>query len=145
MSVETVEEGLFCLEQPNVRTLQVIFNQFRQKSLETLLPLAQEQGVGILARVPLASGLLTGKFNSDFKFEVDDHRNFTRNGKMFNVGETFAGLDFEKGVELSNKVNWIAENRENMTRAALKWILEHEAISCVIPGFKNVAQVEDNL
>lgn len=83
--------------------------------------------------------------NADFKFEVDDHRDFNRNGKMFNVGETFAGLDFEKGVELSNKVNWIVENRENMTRAALKWILEHEAISCVIPGFKNVAQVEDNL
>lgn len=145
VSVETVEEGLFCLEQPNVQTLQVIFNLFRQKPIEALLPLAGKRGVGILARVPLASGLLTGKFNVDSKFEEDDHRNFNRHGKMFNIGETFAGIDFEKGVELSSKVNWIAGNRGNMTRAALKWILEHEAISSVIPGFKNVAQVEDNL
>ncbi len=104
VSVETVEEGLFCLEQPNVCTLQVIFNLLRQKPLESLFPQAIENGVGILARVK-----------------------------------------FEKGVELSSKLFWIAENRGNMTRAALKWILEHDAISCVIPGFRNVAQVEDNL
>lgn len=145
VSVETVEEGLLCLEQPNVSTLQVIFNLLRQKPLESLFPQAKERGVGILARVPLASGLLTGKFMVDTQFESDDHRNFNRNGEAFNVGETFAGVDFQKGVELSSKLFWIAENRGNMTQAALKWILEHDAISCVIPGFRNVAQVEDNL
>jgi len=145
VSVETVEEGLICLEHPNVSTLQVIFNLFRQKPLEALFPQAKEQGVGVLARVPLASGLLTGKFSTSSKFEKDDHRNFNRDGEAFNIGETFAGVEFEKGIELSNKLAWIAENRGNMTRAALKWILEHDAISCVIPGFKSVAQVEDNL
>lgn len=145
VSVETVEEGLLCLEQPNVRSLQVIFNIFRQKPLDELFPKAKEKGVGIIARVPLASGLLTGKFNVDTKFETDDHRNFNQGGEAFNVGETFAGLGLEKGVELAGKLKWIAEGRDNMTRAALKWILEHDEISCVIPGFKTVAQVEDNL
>ncbi|HEX6922479.1 MAG TPA: aldo/keto reductase [Bacillales bacterium] len=145
VSVETVEEGLFCLENPNVRTLQVIFNLFRQKPLEQLFPEAKNKGVGILARVPLASGLLTGKFSKNTSFETDDHRNFNRNGEAFNVGETFAGLDFAKGVELSEQLSWVADNRENMTRAALRWILDQEAISCVIPGFRNVKQVEDNL
>ncbi|WP_407270199.1 aldo/keto reductase [Radiobacillus sp. PE A8.2] len=145
VSVETVEEALFCLEQPNVSTLQVIFNIFRQKPMDELFPKALEKGVGILARVPLASGLLTGKFNSNHQFESDDHRNFNRDGDAFNVGETFAGLPFEKGVELSRQLEWIATDRGNMTRASLKWILEHEAISTVIPGFKTVKQVEDNL
>jgi aryl-alcohol dehydrogenase-like predicted oxidoreductase len=145
VSVETVEEGLIAMQNPNVRALQVIFNIFRQKPIKELFPVAKEKGVGILARVPLASGLLTGKFTSDTKFEKSDHRNFNRDGQEFNVGETFAGLEFAKGVELSGKLSWIADGRESMTRAALKWILEHEAISCVIPGFKNVKQVEDNL
>lgn len=145
VSVETVEEGLLCMENPNVSSLQVIFNLFRQKPMELLFPTAIEKEVGILARVPLASGLLTGKFKVDSKFEEDDHRRFNRGGAAFNVGETFAGLDFEKGVELSDQLAWIAEGRGNMTHAALKWILEHDAISAVIPGFKNTAQVEDNL
>ena len=145
VSVETVEEGLLCLEQPSVSSLQVIFNILRQKPLDELFPKAKEQGVGILARVPLASGLLTGKFNVNTKFETDDHRNFNEHGAAFNIGETFAGLGLEKGVELAGKLKWIAEGRGNMTRAALKWILEHDEISCVIPGFKTVAQVEDNL
>jgi aryl-alcohol dehydrogenase-like predicted oxidoreductase len=145
VSVEIVEEGLVCLEQPNVSTLQVIFNVLRQKPVDTLFPRALDKGVGILARVPLASGLLTGKFHADSKFENDDHRHFNRNGEAFNVGETFSGLEFKKGVELSRHVSWIAEGRENMTRAALRWILDHEAISTVIPGFKNEKQVEDNL
>ncbi|WP_085522480.1 aldo/keto reductase [Tuberibacillus sp. Marseille-P3662] len=145
VSVETVEEGQFCLENPNVSTLQVIFNIFRQKPLEQLLPKAKEQGVGILARVPLASGLLTGKFKKQTAFEADDHRHFNREGEAFNVGETFAGLEFNKGVELSEQLNWITENRGNMTRAALRWILDQQGISCVIPGFRNVKQVEDSL
>ncbi|MDC3416841.1 aldo/keto reductase [Aquibacillus salsiterrae] len=145
VSVETVEEGLFCLEQPNVSTLQVIFNMMRQKPAEELFPKALEKQVGILARVPLASGLLTGKFSVNHQFEEDDHRNFNKDGAAFNVGETFGGIEFNKGVELSKQLEWVAEGRGNMTRAALKWILEHEAVSTVIPGFKTVKQVEDNL
>lgn len=145
VSVESVEEGLFCLKNPNVRALQVIFNIFRQKPLKELLPQAKAQGVGILARVPLASGLLTGKFSEDASFEQDDHRNFNQNGDAFNVGETFAGLAFRRGVELARALQWIAEGRGNMTRAALRWILDQDEITCVIPGFKTTAQVEDNL
>ncbi|SFM19682.1 Predicted oxidoreductase [Gracilibacillus orientalis] len=145
VSVETVEEGLLAMENPNVAALQVIFNIFRQKPITELFPIAQEKNVGILARVPLASGLLTGKFSAAHQFEDDDHRKFNQNGEAFNVGETFAGLAFDKGVDLSKQLEWIAEDRGNMTRAALKWILSHEAISSVIPGFKTVKQVEDNL
>ncbi|GAE92220.1 aldo/keto reductase [Gracilibacillus boraciitolerans JCM 21714] len=97
VSVETVEEGLVSMENQNVAALQVIFNIFRQKPVTELFPVAKEKNVGILARVPLASGLLTGKFSTDHKFEEDDHRQFNRNGEAFNVGETFAGLPFEKG------------------------------------------------
>lgn len=145
VSVETVEEGLSAMEYPNVDALQVIFNIFRQKPIHELFPTAKDKGVGILARVPLASGLLTGKFSKDSSFEQNDHRHFNRNGQAFNVGETFAGLPFDKGVELSRKLDWIADGRGNMTRAALRWILEWDAVSCVIPGFKNEKQVIDNL
>lgn len=145
VSVESVEEGLLCMQYPNVKALQVIFNIFRQKPLAELLPQAKAKGCGILARLPLASGLLTGKFHETNKFAADDHRNFNRNGESFNVGETFAGLPFEKGVALSRELSWIANGRGNMTRAALRWILDQVGISCVIPGFKNCAQVDDNL
>lgn len=145
VSVETVEEGLFCLTNQNVAALQVIFNLFRQKPLEELFPKAKEQGVGILARVPLASGLLTGKFTADTHFAKDDHRMFNANGEQFNVGETFAGLEFKKGVELADQLSWIAEGRESMAAAAIRWILDQEAVTCAIPGFKNVRQVEQNL
>lgn len=117
-SVETVEEGLYCVRETNVSALQIIFNIFRQKPEEQLLPEAYEKGVGLLVRLPLASGLLTGKFSENTSFEADDHRNFNRNGEHFNVGETFAGLEFAKGVELSRKLKWIGEGRGNMTRAA---------------------------
>ncbi len=145
VSVESAEEGLYCLEQPGVQSLQIIFNLFRQKPLAELLPKAHARGVGLLVRLPLASGLLTGKFTGETKFEAEDHRNFNRDGQYFNVGETFAGLPYEKGVALSRELGWIAEGRESMTRAALRWILDNPEITCVIPGFKNVRQVEDNL
>jgi aryl-alcohol dehydrogenase-like predicted oxidoreductase len=145
VSVETVEEGLICLQHPGVRALQVIFNILRQKPLEQLLPEAKAKGVGILVRLPLASGLLTGKFTEATTFSNDDHRFFNRNGEQFNVGETFGGLPFEKGVELSRELAWIAEGRGNMTRASLRWLLDQPEISCVIPGFKSVEQVKDNL
>ena len=145
VSVETVEEGLFCLTNPGVKALQVIFNVFRQKALEELLPAAKERGVGILARVPLASGLLTGKFTTETQFANDDHRQFNANGEQFNVGETFAGLEFAKGVALTEELSWIAEGRETLSSAALRWILDQDAITCAIPGFKNAKQVEQNL
>ncbi|AZK45290.1 aldo/keto reductase [Paenibacillus lentus] len=145
VSVETVEEGLFCLSVPGVKALQVIFNIFRQKPAEKLFVEARAAGVGILARLPLASGLLTGKFTKETKFSEDDHRNFNANGEQFNVGETFAGLPFVKGVELVSQLSWIAEGRGDMARASMRWILDHPEVTCVIPGFKNVRQVEDNL
>lgn len=145
VSVKTVEEGLFCLSVPGVKALQVILNLFRQKPLTQLLPKAQETGVGILVRLPLASGLLTGKFKPDTTFAADDHRSFNANGEQFNVGETFAGLPFAKGVELAAQLGWIAEGRGDMARAAMRWILDQPEVTCVIPGFRNVRQVEDNL
>ncbi|WP_071396412.1 aldo/keto reductase [Bacillus tuaregi] len=145
VSVETVEEGLICLENPNVKSLQIIFNMFRQKPLEKLIPEASQKGVGLLVRLPLASGLLTGKFTADHEFEKDDHRRFNENGEAFNVGETFAGLGFQKGVELADQLKWIGEGRPTMASAALRWILDQKEITAVIPGFKNLKQVEDNL
>ncbi|UYZ21688.1 aldo/keto reductase [Mesobacillus jeotgali] len=145
VSVETVEEGLISLENPNVKSLQIIFNMFRQKPLETLIPQAYQKGVGLLVRLPLASGLLTGKFTSGHVFEEDDHRRFNENGEAFNVGETFAGLGFKKGVELADQLKWIVEGRQSMASAALRWILDQNEITCIIPGFKNIDQVKDNL
>ncbi|MGG0178173.1 aldo/keto reductase [Gottfriedia acidiceleris] len=145
VSVETVEEGMICLENSNVKSLQVIFNIFRQKPLEELLPEAYKRGVGVLVRLPLASGLLSGKYKTDHIFEEDDHRNFNENGAAFNIGETFAGLGFKKGVELVNRINWIAEGRSSMASAALRWILDQKEITCVIPGFRNQSQVDGNL
>ncbi|MCT8137121.1 aldo/keto reductase [Anaerobacillus sp. CMMVII] len=145
VSVESAEQGLLCLQNENVSALQVILNIFRQKPLEELLPAAKERGVGILARLPLASGLLTGKFTEASTFASDDHRTFNRNGDAFNVGETFAGLEFNKGVELSQQLQWIANGRDSMAQAALRWILDQAGVSCIIPGFKNVKQVNQNL
>lgn len=145
VSVETVEEGLFCLDIPGVKALQVIFNLFRQKPMHELFPKAKASGTGILVRLPLASGLLTGKFSESTTFSGNDHRNFNANGEAFNVGETFAGLPFEKGVQLARELSWIAEGRQSMARAAMRWILDCPDVTCVIPGFKNTRQVEDNL
>ncbi|MBM0066571.1 aldo/keto reductase [Alkalicoccobacillus gibsonii] len=145
VSVETVEEGLLCLEHSNVRALQVIFNLFRQKPLEELFPRASEKGVGIIARVPLASGLLTGKFTNEHMFEKDDHRHFNRNGESFNVGETFGGISFEKGVDLVQDLLWIEQGRKHVSSAALRWILDQDAVTTVIPGFKTAEQVQKNL
>ena len=145
VSVETDEEGLYVLNNTNASALQVIFNALRQKPLKELFPKAQEKNVGIIARVPLASGLLTGKFSKDHTFEDDDHRNFNKDGQAFNVGETFGGLPFEKGVELSDQLAWMAKDRDSLVRAALKWVMQQEAVTSVIPGFKNEKQVLDNL
>jgi len=144
-SVESVEEGLLCLEQEGVTSLQVIFNIFRQKLLNELLPKAFEKNIGIIVRLPLASGLLTGKFDKETRFLDSDHRNYNKNGDAFNVGETFAGLPFKKGVELSNKIKTIyLRNGLTMAQFSLRWILDHEAVTCVIPGASSASQIEAN-
>ncbi|MBD0835135.1 aldo/keto reductase [Aestuariibaculum suncheonense] len=144
-SVETVEEGLICLEQDGLLSLQVIFNIFRQKLVNELLPQAQDKGVGIIVRLPLASGLLTGKFSTTTNFAEDDHRNFNRDGQAFNVGETFAGLPFEKGLEFIDAIkNNILPDDLTMVQLALRWILDHEAVSTIIPGASSKQQVFGN-
>ncbi|ADI26107.1 aldo/keto reductase [Geobacillus sp. C56-T3] len=145
VSVETVEEGLYVLEHSKASALQVIFNILRQKPLERLFPEAKRLGVGILVRLPLASGLLTGKFTKQTTFPEDDHRHFNRNGEQFNVGETFGGLEFQKGVELADELRWVADGRGSMAKAALRWVIDHEEVTCAIPGFKTVKQVKENL
>lgn len=144
-SVETVEEGFICLEQEGLASLQVIFNIFRQKLIDELLPKAKEKGVGIIVRLPLASGLLTGKFTKNTTFAESDHRNYNKNGDAFNVGETFAGLPFEKGIELSNKIKEDFLPKElTMVQLALRWILDHDAVTTIIPGASSAQQVKLN-
>jgi aryl-alcohol dehydrogenase-like predicted oxidoreductase len=143
-SVETVDEGLLCLEQEGLLSLQIIFNIFRQKPAEELLPRAKERGVGIIVRLPLASGLLSGKFTAATKFPETDHRNYNRDGQFFNVGETFAGLPFAKGVELAGRLRTLLPAGMTMAQMAMRWILDHEAVSVVIPGASSVAQAREN-
>jgi aryl-alcohol dehydrogenase-like predicted oxidoreductase len=143
-SVESAEQGLIAIER-GAQTLQVIFNVFRQNHVDELFPVALERRVGILARIPLASGLLTGKFTKGSTFSPDDHRSFNREGAAFNVGETFAGLPFDAGVDLANELRWIADGRGSMARAAVRVVLDHDAVSSVIPGGKNTEQVVENL
>jgi len=144
-SVETVGEGLLCIEQEGLLSLQVIFNIFRQKVGRELLPKAKESGTGIIVRLPLASGLLAGKFTKNTTFSEKDHRNFNRNGELFNVGETFAGLPFEKGVELTQTIEkeFLPKNM-SMVQLALRGLLDHEAVSCIIPGASSPRQVKTN-
>jgi aryl-alcohol dehydrogenase-like predicted oxidoreductase len=144
-SVETVEEGLLCMQQEDLLSLQVIFNIFRQKLVHELLPQAEEKGVGIIVRLPLASGLLTGKFNKKTTFLENDHRNYNKNGDVFNVGETFAGLPFEKGVELVDSIkNKILPENLTIIQLALRWILDHKAVSTIIPGASSPNQAKGN-
>jgi len=144
-SVETVNEGLICLEQEEILSLQVIFNVFRQKLLSELLPQAKQKGVGIIVRLPLASGLLAGKYTKDTAFPENDHRNYNKNGDFFNVGETFAGIPFEKGVELveSLKKDFLP-NSLNLVQFTLRWILDHDSVSTIIPGASSPKQVKKN-
>jgi aryl-alcohol dehydrogenase-like predicted oxidoreductase len=143
-SVESVEEGLICLEQESLSSLQVIFNIFRQKPAEELLPLAQAKGVAIIVRLPLASGLLTGKLRKDTEFSSADHRNFNKDGAAFNVGETFAGLPYETGVELSEQLTSHLPEEMNLVQMSLRWILDHPAVTVVIPGASSPSQARAN-
>jgi len=143
-SVESMEEALLCLEQEGLASLQIIFNIFRQKPAEVLFQRAKQQGVALIVRLPLASGLLSGKITRDTVFAENDHRWFNRNGEHFNVGETFAGLPFEKGVELANALKPLVPNGMTMAQMAIRWCLDFDAVTTVIPGAKRPDQVRDN-
>jgi aryl-alcohol dehydrogenase-like predicted oxidoreductase len=143
-SVESIDEALVCLAQPGLTSLQIIFNIFRQKPIEALFPHAQDKGVAIIARLPLASGLLSGRFTKDTKFGVHDHRYFNRDGQQFNVGETFAGIPFEKGVELAEEMKAFVPAGLSMVQLAQRWILDYPAVSVIIPGASSVKQVKEN-
>src|SRR5918995_1580892 len=145
VSVEKVEEARMALAYPNVRTVQIIFNIFRQKPAEEFFPLAEESNIGILARVPLASGLLSGKMSAERTFAEDDHRSFNREGKAFDRGETFSGVDFETGLEAAEELKELVPEGQTLAQLALRWLLMHPAVSCAIPGGKNPSQVEDNV
>jgi aryl-alcohol dehydrogenase-like predicted oxidoreductase len=145
VSVERVEEGLKALEYPNVQTIQVIYNIFRQRPAELLFKEAARRKVGILARVPLASGLLTGKLQRQQRFEADDHRQFNRHGEAFDRGETFSGVDYDKALDAVDALRELVPAGTTMAQWALRWILMEEAVTCAIPGVRRVSQVEDNL
>jgi aryl-alcohol dehydrogenase-like predicted oxidoreductase len=144
VSVERVEEALKAMEYPNLQSVQIIFNCFRQRPAELFFAQAKLKQVGILARVPLASGLLTGKFRADTKFDADDHRNFNRQGQRFDMGETFAGVDYEVALAAVEEIRALVPADVSMSQFALRWILMFDAISCAIPGGKRPSQVADN-
>lgn len=144
VSVEKVEEALKAIEYPNVRTVQIIFNIFRQRPAELFFREALQREIGILARVPLASGLLTGKMTPATRFESDDHRAFNRQGEAFDRGETFSGVDFTTGLQAVEELSQLLPEGVTMAQFALRWILMFEAVTCTIPGAKRPEQVEDN-
>jgi len=144
-SVETIEEGFICLDQPGCATLQIIFNLFRQDAAEKLLPLAAERDVGVIVRLPLASGLLSGKYDKNSSFEASDHRNYNRDGQAFSVGETFSGIKFERGVELVQELKGLSPEGVPMSQFALRWILDHPQVSTVIAGVSKPEQIADNV
>jgi aryl-alcohol dehydrogenase-like predicted oxidoreductase len=145
VSVEKVEEALKAIEFPNVQTVQIIFNIFRQRPADLFFEQARRRKVGILARVPLASGLLTGKMNRASAFAPDDHRAFNRRGEAFDRGETFSGVDFERGLEFVDQLRPLLSGGMSMAQMALRWILMHPEVTCAIPGAKRPEQVEENV
>ena len=145
VSVEKVSEAMDVIQFPNVKSIQIIFNIFRQKPAEAFFKEAAKRGVSIIARVPLASGLLTGKMNQGSKFPQNDHRNYNINGDAFDVGETFSGVNFEKGLEAVEKLKDLIPDNYSLADLALKWILMHDEVSVVIPGAKNESQALMNL
>ena len=144
VSVEHVDEAIRATQYPNVQSVQIIFNMFRLKPAERFFPLARERRVGILARVPLASGLLTGKLRRDTRFAAGDHRAFNRHGEAFDVGETFSGVDYETGLRAVEELRALVPERASMTQLALRWTLMFPEVTAAIPGAKNPAQAEDN-
>jgi aryl-alcohol dehydrogenase-like predicted oxidoreductase len=144
VSVERVEEALKAIASPNVQSVQIIFNCFRQRPAELFFAEAKRRRVGILARVPLASGMLSGKLKRDSQFAADDHRQFNRHGEAFDVGETFSGVDYETGLAAVEEIRRLVPEGASMAQFALRWILMHDAVTCAIPGGKRPSQVRDN-
>lgn len=145
VSVERVDEALQAMEYPGVKTVQIVYNLFRQRPADSLLSEAKKRNVGVLARLPLSSGLLAGKLGKDSKFEPSDHRNYNREGQAFDRGETFSGIDYELGLELVEQLRKWVPAGATMAQLALRWILMNDAVSAVIPGAKRPAQVEENV
>ena len=145
VSVEKVEEALKAIAYPNVQTVQIIFNMFRHRPAELFFSEAQRRRVGILARVPLASGLLTGKMRPDTPFEDSDHRNYNRFGQAFDVGETFSGVPYEVGLAAAEELRSLVPVGATMAQMALRWILSFDAVACAIPGAKRPSQAADNV
>lgn len=144
VSVETCAEALTAIARPNVASVQIIFNPFRMKPLREVLPAAEKAGVGIIARVPLASGLLSGKYTKDTVFAADDHRTYNRNGEAFDQGETFSGVDFETGVEAAAEFAALAPEGCTPAQLALRWIIQQPGVSTVIPGARSPEQARAN-
>jgi len=144
VSVETCEQALKAIARPGVATVQIILNCFRLKPLEQVLPAARQAGVGIIARVPLASGLLSGRYDEHTTFGPDDHRNFNRRGEAFDVGETFSGVPYEVGVRAARELKQLLDPGVTLPRFALRWILDQDGVSTVIPGARNAEQVRQN-
>jgi aryl-alcohol dehydrogenase-like predicted oxidoreductase len=144
VSVQKVEEALKAIQYPNVQSVQIIFNCFRQRPAEAFFAQTKQKNVGILARVPLASGLLTGKLRKDSMFPKDDHRNFNRHGESFDVGETFSGVDYNTGLEAVEEIRKLLPAGVSMSQLALRWILMFDAVTCAIPGGKRPDQVAEN-
>jgi aryl-alcohol dehydrogenase-like predicted oxidoreductase len=145
VSVERVEEALKAIEYPGVQLIQIIFNAFRHRPAELFFEQAKKRQVGILARVPLASGLLTGKVRLDSQFAANDHRNYNRHGERFDAGETFSGVDLAVGLQAVDELRPLLTPGMTLTQFALRWILMFDAVTCAIPGAKRVAQVEENV
>ena len=144
VSVETIDEALKAIEYENVTTIQIIFNMLRQRPSEHFFAEAKRKNIGIIARVPLASGLLSGKFSPSTTFGKDDHRTFNRNGDAFDKGETFSGIDYQKGLKAVDEIKKIFPQQTNLSAIALKWILMFQEISCVIPGASSNEQIHSN-
>ena len=144
-SVETVAQALAAIARPNVATIQIILNCFRLKPLEEVLPAAREAGVGIIARVPLASGLLSGRYDENTTFDASDHRNYNRAGEAFDVGETFAGVPFEVGVTAARELSALVDDDSTLAQFALRWVIDQPGVSTVIPGARNPEQVSQNV
>lgn len=144
VSVKSPEEALKAIEFPGVQSIQIIFNMFRTRPSELFFPEARRRQVGILARVPLASGLLAGKMTPQTEFGADDHRGFNRHGEKFDVGETFSGVDFETGLAAVEELRGLVPPAATLAQLALRWILMFDAVTCAIPGAKRPSQAEDN-
>jgi aryl-alcohol dehydrogenase-like predicted oxidoreductase len=144
VTVHKLSDAMEAIQFPNVKSIQIVFNIFRQKPAESFFKEAKKRNVAIIARGPLASGLLTGKINQETKFPENDHRNYNINGKAFDIGDTFSGVNFEKGLKAVEKLKTLLPDNFSLSELALKWILMHDEVSVVIPGAKNKSQVQMN-